>query len=70
MFPHSAEGRFWLSGQANFIYQTNPPFDALYSGENSFRSQYDKANGRVMTLYGGFRFAKSAEVLVSAEEAG
>jgi len=70
MFPHSAEGRFWLSGQANFIYQTNPPFDALYSGEHSFRADYDKANGRVMTLYAGFQFIKSAEVLVSAEEAG
>jgi hypothetical protein len=70
MFPHSAEGRFWLSGQANFVYQTNPEFYAAYSGEHSFRSNYDKANGRIMTLYGGFQFTKLGEVLVSAEEAG
>ena len=25
MFPHPPESRWWLSGQANFIYQTNPP---------------------------------------------
>lgn len=37
MFPHSPEGRYWISGQANFIYQTNPPFDAEYSGPNSFK---------------------------------
>ena len=70
MFPHSAEGRFWLSGQANFVYQSNPQFHALYSGQNSFRNKCDKADGRVMTIYGGYSFAKFAEVLVSAEEAG
>src|SRR5271169_5028388 len=53
MFPHLPEGRYWISGQANFIYQTNPPFDAEYSGTNSFRNTYDKANGRVLTLYTG-----------------
>jgi hypothetical protein len=26
MFPHAAEGRFWLSGQATFVYQTNRSF--------------------------------------------
>jgi len=26
MFPHPAEGRFWISGQMNFIYKANPPF--------------------------------------------
>jgi hypothetical protein len=24
MFPHLSDSRFWLSGQANFIFQTNP----------------------------------------------
>jgi hypothetical protein len=70
MFPHATEGRFWLSGQANFVYQTNPEFYAAYSGEHSFRSNYDKATGRIMTLYGGFQFSRLGEVLVSAEEAG
>ena len=28
MFPHFKDTRFWLSGQANFIFQTHPPFHA------------------------------------------
>src|SRR5271154_1253087 len=70
IFPPPPESRYWISGQANFIYQTNPPFDADYSGPNSFRSTYDKANGRVMTLYTGYQITKSIEVLLDFEEAG
>jgi len=70
MFPHFKEGRFWISGQANFIFQTNPPFYAKYSGINSFQPYYDKATSRVLTLYTGFEITKSIEVLVDIEEAG
>src|ERR1700680_4404894 len=35
MFSHLNDTRFWLSGQANFIFQTHPGFHALYSGTNS-----------------------------------
>ena len=30
MFPHFKDRRFWLTGQANFIFQTHPPFHARY----------------------------------------
>ena len=70
MFPHFLEGRFWISGQMNFIYQTHPPFYAEYSGPHSFQPYYAKATGRVLTLYTGFQFTKSAEILVDVEEAG
>src|SRR5579872_7261139 len=30
MFPHFRDTRYWLSGQMNFIFQTHPPFNALY----------------------------------------
>lgn len=70
MFPHPPETRYWISGQTNFIYQTNPPFGADYSGPNSFQSTYNKANGRVMTLYTGYQVTKSIEVLLDFEEAG
>ena len=70
MFPHFQEGRFWISGQANFIFQTNPPFYAKYSGPNSFQPYYEKATSRVLTLYTGFEITKSIEVLADAEEAG
>jgi hypothetical protein len=70
VFGHFKDTRFWLSGQANFIFQTHPPFHALYSGPNSLGSHYDKATSRVMTLYTGVRLNNSTELLVDIEEAG
>ncbi len=70
MFPHFKDTRFWLSGQANFIFQTHPPFPALYSGKNSLQPNYEKATSRVMTLYTGVRLNNSTELLVDVEEAG
>lgn len=70
MFPHSSDARYWISGQANFIFQANPAFYALYSGKNSFQPYYEKATSRVLTLYTGFQITKSIEVLLDVEEAG
>jgi hypothetical protein len=70
MFPRFKEGRFWISGQANFIFQTHPPFYALYSGPHSLQPYYEKATSRVLTLYTGIELTKSIEVLVDIEEAG
>jgi len=70
MFPHSADGKFWISGQVNAIYQTHTPFDASYSGPHSFQPSYEKATSRVATLYTGLQFTKSTEVLVDFESAG
>ncbi|MGD0161417.1 MAG: carbohydrate porin [Candidatus Sulfotelmatobacter sp.] len=70
MFPHFRDSRFWLSGQANFIFQTHPPFSAAYSGKNSLSPNYEKATSRVMTLYTGVRLNNSTELLVDIEEAG
>ncbi|MGB0041051.1 MAG: carbohydrate porin [Terriglobales bacterium] len=70
MFPHFKSTRFWLSGQANFIFQTHPPFSAAYSGTHSLGPNYEKATSRVMTLYTGVRLNDSTELLVDIEEAG
>jgi hypothetical protein len=70
MFPHFKDSRFWLSGQANFIFQTHPPFYAAYSGPHSLGAHYDKATSRVLTLYTGVRLNNSTEILVDIEEAG
>ena len=70
MFPHFKDTRFWLTGQANFIFQTHPPFHADYSGPNSLNPNYEKATSRVMTLYTGVRLNNSTELLVDIEEAG
>jgi high affinity Mn2+ porin len=70
MFPHFKDSRFWISGQANFIFQTHPPFHADYSGPNSLSPNYEKATSRVMTLYTGVRLNNSTELLADIEEAG
>lgn len=70
MFPHFKDSRFWLSGQANFIFQAHPGFHADYSGPHSLSPHYDKATSRVMTLYTGVRINNSTELLVDIEEAG
>src|SRR5271165_4237565 len=70
MFPHFKEGRFWISGQANFIFQTHEPFYAEYSGPHSLQPDYEKATSRVLTLYTGLQITKSIEVLLDIEEAG
>lgn len=70
MFPHLSSTRFWLSGQANFVFQTHPPFPAVYSGAHSLSPNYEKATSRVLTLYTGFRVNNSTEFLLDVEEAG
>jgi high affinity Mn2+ porin len=70
MVPHFKDTRFWLSGQANFIFQTHPDFPAAYSGTHSLGPDYEKATSRVLTLYTGVRFNNSTELLVDIEEAG
>ena len=38
MAPHHSNGRYWLSGQANIIFQGNLPFHSPYEGTNSFHN--------------------------------
>jgi hypothetical protein len=70
MFPSLADSHYWLSGQANFIFQGHPSFHAPYSGRNSLHRQYEHAGSRVLTLYTGLRLNDSTELLVDVEEAG
>ena len=70
MVPHFRDTRFWLSGQANFIFQTHPEFPAPYSGTHSLNPHYEKATSRLLTLYTGYRLNNSTEFLVDIEEAG
>jgi hypothetical protein len=70
VLPHFSDGRFWVSGQTNFIFQTHPGFAAKYTGANSLDPNYEKATSRVMTLYTGMQLNGSTEILVHIEEAG
>ena len=38
MFPHPDSAQWWLSGQANIIFQGRLPFHSPYQGPNSFRN--------------------------------
>ncbi len=47
MFPHPEDARYWISGQANIIFQGQLPFHSPYQGTNSFRNaaEYKDVNG-------------------------
>lgn len=70
LFDHSADHPWWISGQANFIEQHHGAFRALYSGPNSLRPVPEHALSSLLTIYTGFRFTKSVEVLADEESAG
>lgn len=69
IFPHP-EGRFWISGQANFIFQGHGGFPALYSGPNGLRSTSEHALSRVFTLYTGVEVRWGTELLFDVESTG
>ncbi len=70
VFEHPDTDRFWLSGQANIIFQAHPAFPALYSGENSLRPTAEHATSTVLTLYTGVRLASNTEFIFDVESAG
>jgi hypothetical protein len=59
MFPHPEGGRFWISGQANIIFQGRLPFHSGYEGPNSFRSSAEYKTSIVGTLYTAVRPTRS-----------
>jgi high affinity Mn2+ porin len=70
LFAHSESGRYWLSGQANFIFQWHPSFPAAYTGLNSFRPEGEHATSSLLTLYTGFQLTPTTEILFDLESAG
>ena len=70
VWNHSSTGRFWISGQANIIFQWHPSFPAKYSGPNSLRIEGENATSNVLTLYTGYEIDKTTEVEFDVESAG
>ena len=74
MLPHPERAQWWLSGQANIIFQGNLPFHSPYSGANSLESGAEYKTSLVGTLYGGFRLDHSirynTDVIVNLESTG
>ncbi len=59
MFPHPEGRRYWISGQANIIFQGRIPFHSPYEGTNSFRNSAEYKTSMVGTLYTGLRLTNS-----------
>src|SRR6202522_906400 len=70
LFPHSDTAPFWISGQANVIFQWHPSFPAKYSGPNSFHSEAENATSKVYKLYLGYELMHTTAVFMDVESAG
>ncbi len=74
MAPHHGNDRWWLSGQANIIFQGNLPFHSPYVGTNSFRGASEYKTSLLGTLYSVVRPTSSirynTDLIVDLESAG
>jgi high affinity Mn2+ porin len=70
MFPHTAETRWWVSGQVNTILQGHPSFVAQYTGANSLKPDAEIRDSRVMTLFTGLGLTRYTEGFLDLESAG
>ncbi len=70
LFHHSDDTRWWISAQANFVFQAHGDFPAAYSGANSLDPRGETAISRVVTLYLGYQINKNTEIILDPEEAG
>ena len=71
VFPRLRSERFWVSGQANVVFQAQPGTRGDGDDDaDDLSAHYEKATSRVFTLYTGMRLSDSAEVLADVEQAG
>ena len=74
LFPHSETSRYFITGQANIIFQSHGPFHSPYDGPNSFLSRGEYKTSLLGTLFLGYqlnsrpRFA--TDILYDEESAG
>jgi high affinity Mn2+ porin len=59
MFHHPEDSRYWISGQANVIFQGRIPFHSLYEGPNSFRNSAEYKTSMVGSFYTALRRNRS-----------
>jgi hypothetical protein len=70
LLPHADDARWWVSGQANFVYQGHGDFTSPYEGPNSLRPDREDALSHLLTLYTGVRLASRTEAIFDVESAG
>jgi high affinity Mn2+ porin len=69
LFPHSESSRYWISGQANIVFEWHPTFPAKYTGPNSLTPTSQSATTHILTLYTGYELTHTTEVFADAEYA-
>jgi high affinity Mn2+ porin len=74
MFPHPEGRRYWISGQANIVFQGRLPFHSPYEGTNSFRSSAEYKTSLLGTFYSALRPTTSirynTDLILDLEAAG
>ncbi|MES2391765.1 MAG: carbohydrate porin [Acidobacteriota bacterium] len=74
IFPHPDHARYLLSGQANIVFQSHPPFHTPYAGPNSLLSRGEYKVSLIGTLYSGFQLNPhprfNTDVIFNLESAG
>jgi hypothetical protein len=74
MFPHSDNGRYWVSGQANSIFQMHGHFRSPYEGANSLIDDFETKASEVATLYLGYQLRPNnrfnTDLIIDFENAG
>ena len=72
--PYHSNGRYWLSGQANIIFQGNLPLHSPYEGEHSLQSGTEYKTSLLGTLYTAFRPTRSirynTDLILDMESSG
>jgi high affinity Mn2+ porin len=74
MAPHSENARYWISGQANSIFQAHGHFHSPYQGTNSLIDDFEAKASEVATLYLGYQLWPNSryntDLIVDFENAG
>ena len=74
MAPHTETSRYWISGQANSIFQMHGHFHSPYEGTNSLMRHFEAKASEVATLYLGYQLCPNSryntDLIVDFENAG
>ena len=74
MFPHSDTASYWISGQANTIFQMHGHFHSPYEGANSLIDDFETKASEVATLCLGYQWHQNTryntDFIVDVENAG
>ncbi len=74
MAPQHGNARYWISGQANIIFQGRLPFHELYEGQNSFRNSAEYKTSLLGTLFTALRPTRSirynTDLILDIESSG